>query len=276
MRTPPVRTLLYVGLYILLLFIGWLDFITGPEIGFSLFYVLPIMLGSWYYYESRATAAILPILSGMVWLLADLLSRHVYSSPWILYWNSFIRLGMFLIIGQAVSRLRRAHSNEQVLSRTDPLTGVYNARYFAELVSREISRAARFSEPFSFAYLDMDNFKAVNDSLGHDQGNELLRSLTTAIRAHIRDIDIIARLGGDEFGILFPRTDSDQARAVMIKIHAIVQQDLSARWKVTLSAGLITFRTPPKSWEEMVRATDALMYKAKRDGKDKTAFDIVS
>jgi diguanylate cyclase (GGDEF)-like protein len=275
MRAPFVRTLVYVGLYLLLLAVGWLDFITGPEIGFSLFYVIPIMLGGWYYYESRATALVLPILAAIVWLLADFFSKHAYSSPWIPYWNSFLRLGVFLIVGQAISRLRRAHSNEQALSRSDPLTGVYNARYFAELVSREISRAARFSEPLSFAYFDVDNFKTVNDTLGHAQGDELLHVLTGAVRAHIRDIDIIARLGGDEFGILFPRTDSDQARAVMSKVDAIVRQDLSARWNVTLSAGVITFRTPPKSWDEMVKAADALMYKAKRGGKDKTAFDTV-
>jgi len=184
-------------------------------------------------------------------------------------------VGMFLIISLVLSRLRRAHANEQVLSRTDSLTGVYNARHFGELVAREISRAARFSEPLSFAYVDMDNFKTINDTFGHHQGDEALRVLTRTVREHIREIDVMVRLGGDEFGILFPRTDSAQARAVMGKVTSFVRETVGGRWNATFSAGVVTFRTPPKNWEEMTKAADALMYRAKQDGKDRINFDVV-
>ena len=84
-------------------------------------------------------------------------------------------------------------------ARIDPLTGVFNSRYFAELAFKEISRSSRFSEPFTFAFVDVDNFKNVNDSHGHHQGDELLKTMTKSIRSRIRDIDIMASLGGDEF-----------------------------------------------------------------------------
>ncbi len=272
---PVVRTALHVGIYLLVLVVGYLDWVTGPEIGFSLFYVVPIMLAGWYYYEQRVTVIVLPFLCAVVWLAADILSAHQYSSPWIGYWNSFIRLGMFFIIGETLSRLRQAHAKEQVLARIDPLTGACNARYFAELVSLEISRAARFAEPFSFAYIDLDNFKSVNDTFGHDGGDALLKTLVSAIRGRIRDIDVIARLGGDEFGLLFPEAEADAAGTIMQKVEALVRESVAPRWGVTFSAGVITFRTPPATMDEMVRKADALMYAAKRSGKDQAAFEVV-
>jgi diguanylate cyclase (GGDEF)-like protein len=271
-----VGTALSVGGSLLVLAIGYLDYLTGPEIGFSLFYVAPVMLVSWYLYKSRVWAVAIPVLSAAVWLLADIFSGHQYSSPWIAWWNMAIRLGIFLVIGLTVSRLRLSNANEKVLSRTDALTGAVNSRYFAELAAREISRSTRSSEPFTFAYLDVDNFKTINDSLGHAQGDELLQTMTEAIRARIRDIDIIARLGGDEFGLLLPRTDAAQAAAVMDKVSAVFRESIATRWNVTLSAGVLTFRRPPAGSDEMVKAADALMYRSKREGKDRASFEVVA
>jgi len=274
MRPRLVRTTLYVGIYLLLFVVGYLDYVTGPQISMSLFYVAPIMLGSWYFYERKASAVILPCVAAAIWLAASFAGGNPTAGSWIPYWNMALRTGMFLIISLTVSRLRTAHAREQTLSRTDPLTGVFNSRYFEDLVKGEISRLARFSEPFSFVYLDLDNFKVVNDSHGHDQGDELLRTLTQAIRSNIRETDAIARMGGDEFGILLTRTDASQCRVVMDKLTSIVSQKVSARWPVTLSAGALTFLSAPESWDAMVKAADALMYRAKRDGKNKVAFDV--
>jgi diguanylate cyclase (GGDEF)-like protein len=265
-----------LSIYLLAFVIGYLDYVTGPEIGFSLFYLIPIMLTSWFHYDRKISIFLVPGVCAVVWLFADIYSGHHYSSSWIPYWNMSTRFGMFLVISMTLSRLRAANANERMLSRIDPMTGVYNTRYFTELVTKEISRATRFSEAFSFAYLDVDNFKNVNDTLGHDQGDQLLRTLTRVIKDNIRDIDIIARLGGDEFGILFPKTDSAQSFAVMNKIYSVFRQNISTKWKVTLSAGVLTYLAPPKSLDAMVRSADALMYKAKKEGKDKAAYNLVT
>lgn len=275
MKRPFTRAAFYAGIYLLLFLVGYLDYVTGPAISMSLFYFGPIMLGSWYFYERRVSAFILPALSAAVWLAADLLAGDGRAATWIPYWNMSARLGMFLVISLTVSRLREAHAHEQLLSRTDALTGAFNSRYFEELVKSEISRSARFAEPFSFVYFDLDNFKAVNDTMGHDEGDTLLLTLTQAVRANIRGTDVMARLGGDEFGILFPRTGPAQCQAIMEKLSSLVTKSLSGRWPVTLSVGAITFRTPPAGWDEMVKAADELMYRAKKSGKDKIAFDVV-
>jgi diguanylate cyclase (GGDEF)-like protein len=272
----PRHIAISLSLYLLVFVIGYLDYLTGPEIGFSLFYFIPIMLTSWFHYDRKISLVLIPAMSALAWLLADLYAGHHYSAAWIPYWNMFTRLGMFLVIGTALSRLRAAHASEKMLSRTDPMTGVYNTRYFTELVTKELSRATRFSEAFSFAYLDVDNFKGVNDTLGHDQGDQLLKKLTGAIKDNIRDIDIIVRLGGDEFGVFFPKTDSTQSLAVMNKIFAVLRRNVSARWEVTLSAGVLTYLAPPKSVDEMIRSADALMYKAKRKGKDHAEYHVVT
>jgi diguanylate cyclase (GGDEF)-like protein len=265
-----------LSIYILVFVIGYLDYATGPEIGFSLFYLVPIMLTSWFRYDKKISLVLVPGICAAVWLVADIYSGHRYSASWIPYWNMATRLGMFLVIGVALSRLRAANAHERILARIDPLTGVYNTRYFMELVSKEISRAARFSETFSFAYLDVDNFKSVNDTFGHDQGDQLLKTLTKVIKDNIRTIDIIARFGGDEFGILFPKTDSSQSHVVIDKIYSVFRKSITAEWKVTLSVGVVTYPKPPSNLDEMVRAADALMYQAKRDGKDQAEYRQVS
>jgi diguanylate cyclase (GGDEF)-like protein len=265
-----------LSIYLSVFVIGYLDYVTGPEIGFSLFYLIPIMLTSWFRYDRNISLILVPGFCALVWLLADIYSGHHYSVSWIPYWNMSTRLGMFLVISVALSRLRAANANERTLARIDPLTGVYNTRYFAELFINEISRANRFSEAFSFAYLDVDNFKTVNDTFGHYQGDQLLKTLTKVIKENIRNIDIIARFGGDEFGILFPKTDSAQSCVVINKIYSVFHQSISAKWKVTLSAGVVTYATPPNSLDEMVRAADALMYKAKKEGKDQAEYNLVS
>jgi len=265
-----------LSIYLLVLGIGYVDYATGPEIGFSLFYLVPIMLTGWFHYDRKISLKLVPGACALVWLLADIYSGHLYSGAWIPYWNMFTRLGMFLVVSMALARLRAAHANEQALARMDPMTGVYNARYFTELAAKEVSRATRFLEAFSFAYLDVDNFKKVNDTLGHDQGDQLLKTLTKVINDNIRSIDIIARFGGDEFGILFPNTDSVQSLAAMNKIHSLFRQNISPKWKVTLSAGVLTYLKPPRSLDEMVKTADALMYKAKKDGKDQAEYSLVT
>jgi diguanylate cyclase (GGDEF)-like protein len=268
------RLVVCPSIYLCVLVIGYLDYSTGPEIGFSLFYLIPIILTGWFRHDKKTSLVLVPGLCAAVWLLADIYSGHHYSKSWIPYWNMATRLGMFTVISVALSRLRAANSHERTLARIDPLTGVYNTRYFAELVVHEMSRATRFSETFSFAYLDVDNFKNVNDTFGHDQGDQLLRILTKVIKENIRNIDTMARLGGDEFGILLPRTDSSQSHVVMNKIYSVFRQNITAQWKVTLSAGVLTYLSPPNSLDEMVKAADALMYKAKKEGKDQAEYSV--
>ena len=108
--------------------VGFADYITGKEISFSVFYLLPIFLVT--FLGSVLIGIIFSVISSLEWLIADLLSGHTYSHPLILYWNTLVRLIFFLIVVLILSKLQKSLKNEQNLSRRDPLTGTFNARYF--------------------------------------------------------------------------------------------------------------------------------------------------
>jgi diguanylate cyclase (GGDEF)-like protein len=151
----------------------------------------------------------------------------------------------------------------------DPLTRVANPRGFHEKAQREIEIAKRYGHPFTVAYLDLDNFKVVNDSLGHSTGDDLLVRVAELIGGSIRETDVLARLGGDEFAILFSETGSEAAQKVMARIEGEISREMQVKgWPVTLSVGLVTFVAPPESVDEMLQKADGLMYEAKASGKN--------
>jgi diguanylate cyclase (GGDEF)-like protein len=131
----------------------------------------------------------------------------------------------------------------------------------------------RYKRPFTIAYLDLDDFKQVNDSLGHDAGDNLLRCVALSIKANIRSSDALARIGGDEFVILLPETNEDQAQSVVQKLggalHAALQKE---NWAVSFSIGVVTYIRPPATVDEMLVKADHMMYAAKREGKNKVRY----
>jgi len=256
---------------------GIVDYITGPELALSIFYLLPIMLIAWW--VDRRSAVYVSIMGAMVWLLADVLSREWYVSPsipWIPYWNAVVRLGFFLTVTYILSELRQFADREAERARTDYLTKVANLRSFYELAGDELSRARRFKRPFTIAYLDIDNFKLVNDGLGHVAGDLLLRKVAETIRSSIRIIDRLARVGGDEFVVLFPETGPDSVNSIIERIQkglrSVAREN---QWPITFSMGVLTCVKTPDSVETMVGLADRLMYSVKATGKDGVKYEIL-
>lgn len=267
-RRKPLAVLLSIAL---IAAIGVLDLLTGYEIAFSLFYVMPIALLTWSAGRWAGVAA--SVAGALVWLWADSVSGNPYSSGFIPLWNTTIRLAFFLIITILLTALRSAIERERETARTDSLTGALNSRSFHDAAEKEIDRCRRYSHAFTLAYIDLDNFKAVNDNLGHTTGDEALRTVATFIRQHTRTTDVVARLGGDEFGLLLPETNEESARAVMAKI----QQGLAAKmqenhWPITFSIGVLTCTTAPPSGDALIRMADELMYSVKHAGKNAAKF----
>lgn len=184
-------------------------------------------------------------------------------------WNMLVRLVVFLIFNSIISALRIALAHEHDLARKDPLTGIANRRYFYEQAGFAIAGLRRHGRPFTFAYLDVDNFKAVNDRLGHEAGGFLLRQIASTLDGGTRTLDLAARLGGDEFGILFSDTNVSSAEIVVKKLRdSLTAVMRTGGWPVTFSIGLMTFIDPPDSVNEMMAKADAIMYDVKLGGKD--------
>jgi diguanylate cyclase (GGDEF)-like protein len=166
--------------------------------------------------------------------------------------------------------------NHKALSRTDPLTAIHNRRAFYDLAEMELNKARRYQNPLSVLYVDIDNFKQVNDCLGHHTGDTLLRSAAKMIKRNIRAIDVIGRFGGDEFVILLAQTGAESvapvARKLKEKLFNLMQEN---SWPVTFSIGAVTFENPPESVEQLIIAADRQMYNAKKNGKNRIHYKVI-
>ncbi|HEY1403196.1 MAG TPA: diguanylate cyclase, partial [Pyrinomonadaceae bacterium] len=193
-----------------------INYLIGPDIAFYIFYLLPISLVAWL--VGRRAAVLASLTGAAGYFFTEQITGHFETRPFIPYFNVLAQLAAFLFVTYFVSALRRSHDHERELARTDDLTGVINRRSFFEASQQEINRARRHRHPFTVAYMDVDDFKLVNDNYGHSIGDTVLRSVTQTIKNNIREIDLVARLGGDEFVILMPETDEISAQAVVTRV----------------------------------------------------------
>jgi diguanylate cyclase (GGDEF)-like protein len=247
--------------------IGILDFLTGYELGFSLFYVIPIFFVTWLI--GRRLGIMASLASAFFWLVADVASGNPHSHTLVPMWNTLIRLSFFVIITLLLSALKSAMEREKELARTDSLTGALNSRFFFELAQMEIDRSRRYEHPFTIVYLDLDNFKTVNDQFGHPTGDQVLRAVVEYAKKHLRKTDVIARLGGDEFALLLPETSQESARVAISKLQSgLLEEMRQNNWPITFSIGVLTCNIAHHTTEELLRMADDLMYSAKRGNKN--------
>lgn len=250
--------------------VAWLDYWTGTEISFSVFYLAPIALLTWWH--GRRLGFVPAVFSSAAWYWADVYGGHVYSHAAIPMWNAVVRLIFFCVAVEAIHRVRVSVQDANTLARIDSLTGLCNARAFRESGETELARCRRYPAAFSLAYIDVDDFKKVNDSLGHDEGDRVLSSVGATLLAHMRRVDVPARLGGDEFAVLLPQTDADAARAALEKLrNELDARARTAGWPVSFSIGIASFEKPPASVADMIRRADEVMYAVKHSGKNAIA-----
>lgn len=260
----------FTGL-ILIALIGFFDYLTGYEISFSLFYLIPISLLGWF--SGRPFGIAAAIISALVWLFAEMAAGQQYSHPMIRFWNSAIRLGFFMIVTFLLSTIHQMLEREKELSSTDFLTGALAPRLFQEILQNEIHRYNRQGRPFTLVYLDLDNFKFINDSFGHSVGDRVLYSVVLDIKNNLRKADIVARLGGDEFAILLIETDQHGAQTVISRVLQSLSAGMKKEgWPITFSVGAMTFNEPPKLSDEAIKLADDLMYLVKKGGKNSVRF----
>lgn len=171
--------------------------------------------------------------------------------------------------------LERVLLREQQLARTDGLTGLYNYRYFFELATREFNIAMRYRRPLSILMFDTDDFKKVNDTLGHSAGDKILALVAQATAAQMRSVDILARYGGDEFIILLSQTSAKQAYPIAERIRNSVagmkMPSEKGTVSVTLSIGIAEIQYEPadESVEHIVQRADKALYAVKQAGRNR-------
>jgi diguanylate cyclase (GGDEF)-like protein len=154
----------------------------------------------------------------------------------------------------------------------DSLTGVRNRRYFEKRLSEEIKRGERFKSEFSLILMDVDHFKALNDSMGHLVGDHVLHDVAQIIQASLREIDIVCRYGGEEFIVIAVQTDENRALLAAEKLRKLVEEATFAGAvgvRVTLSAGVSSYPTHGTDRAQLLKAADTALYAAKASGRNR-------
>ncbi len=263
-RARGARTLLG---FAAILLIGLADSLTGRNLSLSLFYLFPIAFISWTSRGFWGTFA--AVVGTGIWVGAVLATGPGYSHWLLLSWNAAMRLGIFLAVSFLIFELRKTLDHVQALSRIDSLTGAANSRQFQQVLRAEIDRSQRYKRPFTLAFVDLDNFKAVNDTQGHCVGDSVLQSVVGVLRADLRKTDTIARIGGDEFALLLPECALVQAPVVIERARGKLMEAMKSNsWPVTFSIGVVSCQDRHRSPEELIGIADRFMYAAKSNGKN--------
>lgn len=179
------------------------------------------------------------------------------------------RVRALIGVSRDISERRRLQVQLAHLARTDPLTGLLNRRSLMEEVEKELVRARRQDAPCAFLFVDLDNFKEVNDQMGHRAGDQLLQAVAERIRQVVRRPDVVGRLGGDEFGVLLPDSDGAGAQAVAARLLAALEVPVALFGQAVVpqaSIGVALFPDHACDAEELLARADMAMYRAKREG----------
>lgn len=163
--------------------------------------------------------------------------------------------------------LRRQKKQLKFLSEHDPLTNLPNRRLFAEMAKQYLALAKRRNSFLSILYLDLDRFKKVNDTLGHDAGDLVLKKITQRLKSCLREGDLVARLGGDEFVFALPDTDAENAAKVAKRIIEVIEKPINIKGKsvkISGSIGVAVFPDDGENIEQLLKQADMNMYRDKR------------
>jgi diguanylate cyclase (GGDEF)-like protein len=261
---PALRLM---GYLLLTLVVYWVNAVTPPSARLGILYVIPVLLVTW--------------TEGLTWGIVFAVATTGFreATAWVqmpaetpLVWRLANAGAYVAVLGVAMAGLQTLRRSQAQMARLiiqDPLTNVLNARAFAERLGQELDRNRRYPRPLALMYMDLDNFKVINDSHGHQTGDAVLRLVADAMRSSVRQADVVGRLGGDEFAVLMPETDAPLADAAAKRLIAGLRNVFKGTPNVTASIGVVSCTATDASTDDLLRRADQAMYDAKKAGKDR-------
>ena len=261
------RALRLAGYVLLMSLVYWANTVTPPTARLGILYIIPVLLVTW-------TDG---VIWGIVFGVASLTLRETVALDQMpantpLQWritNGAAYVAVVALAMAGLQSLRRSQAQLAQMVIQDQLTNVLNARAFSDRLSEELDRNRRYPGPLALLYMDLDNFKIINDTHGHQTGDAVLRLVADAMRSSVRHSDIVGRLGGDEFGVLMPETDAQLADAAAKRLVAALRNVFKGTPNVTASIGVVSCTATDASTDDLLRRADQAMYDAKRLGKDR-------
>lgn len=266
----PRMLLLAIGLAISV-GIVLLDVLTDFPAPLAQFYLIPVVSVAWL---TRSVAygvviAVVTVAAGPIERTIERIISGSSGNGALTAVTTLLHFAFYLIVLWLLSLVWRDRDLHEERAITDAKTGVANARAFQNVAASEIERSRRHDHQLSLPCVDVDDFKAVSDRWGHQEGDRILKAIVSTTQGAVRSIDLVARIGGDEFVVLMPETSARAAKPfaqrLMSALGAVTTPDGAA---VTCSLGLVTYRRLPDSVEELLSGGDAAMYDAKTAGKN--------
>lgn len=267
MLPRPVASVL--GL-MLLLIVGAVDWHHQGPLAFSVLYLVPIALVALY--GGRYGAIALCAIAAKIWFWVEL-NPGGHQSWAVATWNTAVHVLIFVMVIKLIMDLKQAYEHESHLARTDGLTGAVNWRFFQETLTAELNRRNRYLYAISLAYIDIDNFKQVNDQFGHRRGDQFLQAVAAEMMHSVRASDLVARVGGDEFACFMPHTNAHDAQRVIDRLYQrLLSKTDESALPVGFSIGVVTDEIEILSVEDLLKTADKLMYEAKAAGKNRVVY----
>jgi diguanylate cyclase (GGDEF)-like protein len=264
------RSVLWLS-FIAVLLLGVASFYSVAEVPHEIFYFVPTTICSWY--GSKRSGLLVSTFSVIV-LFGVEVWRQGFD-PLLLFTHLLPTLLGLSSLAVIVTNFRSVHRFESLAAHTDNLTGINNTRGFYTELTDELLRSVRYEHHFTLAFLDVDDFKSINDSLGHAVGDKLLKEVANCLKVSVRSTDVVGRLGGDEFAVLMPETEANQAKLAFENLlEALTVRMARHNWKVGFSIGVVTFERLPDDIKGALKAADDLMYSAKLEGKSKAKYRV--
>jgi diguanylate cyclase (GGDEF)-like protein len=266
--SPTLRRALHLAGYVLLtLLVYWVNNTTPPEARLGVLYIIPVLLVTW------TEGLVWGIVFGLASIgLREAVAWEQMPADMPLGWRIGNPAAYVAVVAVAMAGLEKLRRSQAALARLvtqDALTNVLNARAFAERLGQELDRNRRYPRPLALLYMDLDNFKVINDTHGHQTGDAVLRLVADATRSSVRGADVVGRMGGDEFAVLMPETDALLANEVAKRLVAGLRTVFKGTPNVTASIGVVACTATDASTDDLLGRADQAMYDAKKMGKDR-------